>query len=419
MAAIHMNNEQFKQAISGEKPVLVEFWAPWCTYCRRIQDAYEEIARLYGDQLIVAKLNMDEDEALWNALNIELIPTISLYRGGKSVGSVVAPESQAAIERFLTDLGVEQKKESQHRLVDMAIIGGGPAGYTAALYAVRAGLDALVVEKLSAGGQMAQTHQVDNYPGFEEGVDGYELAEQMKRQAERFGAQSLYAEVVRVDLHADPKVIETSEGTILSKTVVIATGANPRKLGLPSEEALVGRGVAYCAACDGMFYRGKTVAVVGGGNSAAADALLLSRIAEKVILVHRRDTLRATKVYHEPLLRAENVAFRWNSVVDELLYEDKLTGLRLRNTVSGEAEIIQVDGVFVSVGRKPATELVKDQLELDEGGYIIADETTVTSIPGVYAAGDARKKPLRQIVTAVADGAAAVHMAEEYLAGRK
>ena len=419
MAAIHMNNEQFKQAISGEKPVLVEFWAPWCTYCRRIQDAYEEIARLYGDQLIVAKLNMDEDEALWNALNIELIPTISLYRGGKSVGSVVAPESQAAIERFLTDLGVEQEKESQHRLVDMAIIGGGPAGYTAALYAVRAGLDALVVEKLSAGGQMAQTHQVDNYPGFEEGVDGYELAEQMKRQAERFGAQSLYAEVVRVDLHADPKVIETSEGTILSKTVVIATGANPRKLGLPSEEALVGRGVAYCAACDGMFYRGKTVAVVGGGNSAAADALLLSRIAEKVILVHRRDTLRATKVYHEPLLRAENVAFRWNSVVDELLYEDKLTGLRLRNTVSGEAEIIQVDGVFVSVGRKPATELVKDQLELDEGGYIIADETTVTSIPGVYAAGDVRKKPLRQIVTAVADGASAVHMAEEYLAGRK
>ena len=419
MAAIHMNNEQFKQAISGEKPVLVEFWAPWCTYCRRIQDAYEEIARLYGDQLIVAKLNMDEDEALWNALNIELIPTISLYRGGKSVGSVVAPESQAAIERFLTDLGVEQEKESQHRLVDMAIIGGGPAGYTAALYAVRAGLDALVVEKLSAGGQMAQTHQVDNYPGFEEGVDGYELAEQMKRQAERFGAQSLYAEVVRVDLHADPKVIETSEGTILSKTVVIATGANPRKLGLPSEEALVGRGVAYCAACDGMFYRGKTVAVVGGGNSAAADALLLSRIAEKVILVHRRDTLRATKVYHEPLLRAENVAFRWNSVVDELLYEDKLTGLRLRNTVSGEAEIIQVDGVFISVGRKPATELVKDQLELDEGGYIIADETTVTSIPGVYAAGDVRKKPLRQIVTAVADGASAVHMAEEYLAGRK
>ena len=302
------------------------------------------------------------------------------------------------------------------RIYDMIIVGGGPGGYTAALYAARAGLDVILLEKLSAGGQMAQTHQIDNYPGFPEGIDGFELAERMQQQAERFGAQTEYAEVYSLDLKADPKLVESSEGTFRGRTVVLATGAGPRELGLPNEKNLVGRGVAYCAACDGMFFKGKTVVVVGGGNSAAADALLLSRIAEKVILVHRRDTLRATKVYHEPLLKAENVEFKWNSAVVELLQENKLTGVRVRNLVSGEEETIAVDGVFISVGRKPATELVKDQLALDPGGYVIADETTAASIPGVYAVGDVRTKLLRQVVTAVADGAMAIHMAEEYLA---
>lgn len=300
---------------------------------------------------------------------------------------------------------------------DMVIVGGGPAGYTAALYAVRAGLDALVLERLSAGGQMAQTEQIDNYPGFEEGVDGFSLAEKMQKQAERFGAKSSYAEVSRLDLAANPKVVETSEGTFYGKTVVLATGATPRELGVAGEAELVGRGVAYCAACDGMFYKGKTVAVVGGGNTAAADALLLSRIAQKVILIHRRDTLRATKIYHQPLLDRENVEFRWNSTVAEFLHGDRLTGLRLKNVLTGEESTVECGGVFISVGRKPATDLVKDQLKLDGGGYIVADETTKTAIPGVYAVGDVRTKPLRQVVTAVADGAVAVHMAEEYLAG--
>ena len=299
---------------------------------------------------------------------------------------------------------------------DMIIIGGGPGGYTAALYAARAGLDAVVLEKLSAGGQMAQTHQIDNYPGFPEGIGGFQLAEQMQQQAERFGAKTEYAEVYAVDLKADPKKVETSEGDFYGKTVVIATGAGPRELGLPGEKALTGRGVAYCAACDGMFYRGKTVVVVGGGNSAAADALLLSRVAKKVILVHRRDSLRATKIYHAPLMQAENVEMRWNSVVTELLHQEKVTGVRLKNILSGEETEIPCDGVFVSVGRKPAAELVAGQLELDSGGYIKAGEDTRTSLPGVYAVGDVRTKLLRQVVTAVADGAMAVHMAEEFLA---
>ena len=306
---------------------------------------------------------------------------------------------------------------SSTHVFDMIVVGGGPAGYTAALYAARAGLDTLVLEKLSAGGQMALTEAIDNYPGYEDGIDGFTLAEKMQRQAERFGARTEYAQVERMDLTADPKVLETSEGPFAARTVVLATGAGPRELGLAGEKALVGRGVAYCAACDGMRYKGRTVVVVGGGNSAAADALLLSRIAEKVILVHRRDQLRATKVYHAPLMQAENVEFRWNSTITELLHEGKLTGVRLKDVHTGAESILPCDGLFISVGRKPATELVRGQLELDAGGYVAAGETTETSLPGVYAAGDVRTKPLRQVVTAVADGAMAVHMAEKYLAG--
>ena len=302
---------------------------------------------------------------------------------------------------------------------DMVILGGGPGGYTAALYAARAGLDAVVLEKLSPGGQMALTQQIDIYPGFDEGVDGFVLGENMQRQAERFGAKTELAEVLSVDLNADPKVVQTSEGAFYGRTVVLATGAGPRPLGVPMEKELVGRGVNYCAACDGMFYKGKTVVVVGGGNSAAADALLLSRIAQKVIVVHRRDTLRATKVYHEPLMKAKNVEFRWNHAVTELLHEGKLTGVGLKDVTTGALSQLACDGLFVSVGRKPATELVSGQLELDEGGYVLAGESTQTNIPGVYAVGDVRTKEVRQVVTAVADGAAAVHRAEEFLAGAR
>ena len=301
-------------------------------------------------------------------------------------------------------------------IYDVIIIGGGPGGYTAALYGARAGLDVLVLEKLSAGGQMALTSQIDNYPGFEEGVDGFTLAEKMQAGAERFGAKTELAEVYSVDLKDKIKKVDTSEGTFYGKTVVISTGASPRELGIEKEQSLVGRGVNYCAACDGMFYRGKTVVVVGGGNTAAADALLLSRIAEKVILVHRRDTLRATKIYHQPLMNAENVEFCWNSTVAEILHEDKVTGIRVKDVNSGEIKEFSCDGVFVSVGRKPATELFSGTLELDKGGYIVADETTRTNIPGVFAVGDVRTKLLRQVVTAVSDGAMAAFMAEEFLA---
>ena len=300
---------------------------------------------------------------------------------------------------------------------DMIVIGGGPAGYTAALYAVRAGMKCAVIEKMSIGGQLTLTDIVDNYPGFNEGVDGITLGMQMQSGAERFGAESIFDEVCELELDGEIKKVTCTDAEYLARTVVIATGASPRTLGVDGEASLTGRGVHYCAHCDGRFYKGKRVVVVGGGNSAVGDALYLSRICEKVTLVHRRDTLRASRIYAEPLSKAENIELLYNSTPHGFAKgeNNRLSAVRLKSTTDGSERILECDGVFVSVGRVPATELVRGKLELDEHGYIIADESTRTKIDGVYAAGDVRQKALRQIVTAVSDGAVAAHFAEEYL----
>ncbi|MBQ9760705.1 MAG: thioredoxin-disulfide reductase [Clostridia bacterium] len=300
-------------------------------------------------------------------------------------------------------------------IYDMIVIGGGPAGYTAALYAARAGMDTLVIERLSAGGQMALTDVIDNYPGFEEGIDGFSLGMKMQAGAERYGAVTEYAEVKSASLEGNIKTVETDSGIFYAKTVVIATGANPRALGIEREAELVGRGVHYCAHCDGRFYKDKTVVVVGGGNSAVSDALYLTRLAKKVILVHRRNTLRATKIYHEPLMQAENVEFLWDSAVEALIAGDRVEGVKVKNLKTGDLREVACDGVFISIGRVPVTELFADQLDLDGAGYIVADETTKTSLGGVFAVGDVRTKALRQVITAAADGAVAAHFAEEML----
>lgn len=302
------------------------------------------------------------------------------------------------------------------RSYDVMIVGGGPAGYTAALYCARSGLKTVVLEKLSAGGQIALTEWVDNYPGFDEGIDGFSLGQKMQAGAERFGAVTELAEVQALELTGSIRRAVTDQGVFEAKVVMLATGATPRPLGVAGEEQWLGRGIHYCAACDGMFYRGKTVAVVGGGNTAAADALLLSRVAKEVHVIHRRDTLRATKVYHQPLMEAENVIFHWDSQVESLLTGDTFQGVRLRNKKTGEVSDLSCDGVFVSIGRQPATELVTGQVELDKAGYVVADETTRTNLPGVFAIGDVRTKALRQVVTAAADGAVASYYADEYLA---
>lgn len=297
---------------------------------------------------------------------------------------------------------------------DVIIVGGGPGGYTAALYAARSGLSALVLEKLSAGGQMATTSTIDNYPGFPDGVDGFELGQQMEQQAHKYGAETVYGEVTGADLLADPKLIRSSEGDFAGRTVILATGAYPRELGIPGEQELRGRGVAYCATCDGMMFRGKTVVVNGGGNTAVEDALYLSKLCAKVYLVHRRDQLRASAVYRKAL-DEQGVEIIWNSRVTGLRKETRLTGIELEDVKTGEKRELACDGIFVAIGRVPDTGLFAGQVELDPAGYIVADETCRTSVPGVFAVGDVRTKAVRQVVTAAADGANAAHFAEEHL----
>lgn len=303
----------------------------------------------------------------------------------------------------------------ESKIYDTAIIGGGPAGYSAALYCARAGLSTILMEKFSPGGQMCETEIIDNYPGFHEGIDGFTLGYNMQQGAVRFGAETKNTEVLEVDLNPRIKTIKTDSGEVRAKTVIIATGARHKPLGLPKEEELRGKGVSYCGTCDGMLFRGKTVAVVGGGNTAAADALYLSRICQKVYFIHRRDTLRAAKIYHQPLMTAENIEFLWNSEVVELISDARLTGVKVRNKLDSKQEIVLCEGIFITIGRTPETELFCHQLELDEQGFIKADETTKTNIDGVFVAGDVRTKPLRQVVTATSDGAIAATAAEEYL----
>jgi thioredoxin reductase (NADPH) len=419
MSILNMNAEGYRKFTQAEQPVIVEFSAPWCVYCRRLAPALESVAEEYRDTLVFGAVNIDDDPELAQSEKIEVVPTLLIYQNGQVLGSIVAPESRAQLVAFIEETLQHREQEANitEHIYDMIVVGGGPGGYTAALYAARAGLDTVILEKLSAGGQMALTEQIDNYPGFEDGIDGFSLGEKMKRGTERFGVETKLAEVLSLDLSGTVKKAETSEGPLLARTIVLATGAGPRELGIEGEQELIGKGVNYCTACDGMFYKNKTVVIAGGGNTAAADALILSRICKKVIVVHRRDTLRATKIYHEPLMKAENVEFRWDSEIIELLHDEKVIGIRLRNVKTGEETTLACDGVFVSIGRKPSSELVKDQVEVDPAGYIIADESTRTNIPGVFAVGDVRTKALRQVVTAVADGATAVHYAEEYLAG--
>lgn len=301
------------------------------------------------------------------------------------------------------------------KVYDVIVIGGGPGGYTAAIYAARAGLETLVLDRPFPLGQMKLTAEIDNYPGVPEGIDGFSLCKNMQEGAQRFSAQTVQEQAVMLSISDNPKQVRTEQGVYYGKTVIFAPGSEPRKLGLEDEERLLGKGVHYCAVCDGAFYKGKTVAVVGGGNAAVEDALELAGIAGRVILIHRREKLRADRFSQEKLLSKENVELRLNQVVDSLEGAQRLTGLTLRNVLNGGVEKFSCDALFVSIGRIPQTQLVEGQIELTEDGYIPADETTQTQVPGFFAVGDVRTKPLRQIVTATADGAVAASMCLDYL----
>ena len=301
-------------------------------------------------------------------------------------------------------------------LRNVIVIGSGPAGYTAALYAARADLEPLVLKGLEAGGQLMLTTDVENYPGFADGILGPELMDQMEKQAQRFGGEILPVHVTDVDVSQRPFVVKAGDQTWRAKTLIVATGATARWLGIPGEEKLRGRGVSACATCDGFFFRDRELIVVGGGDTAMEEAMFLTKFASKVTIVHRRDAFRASKVMQDRVFANDKIEVLWNTVLDEILGNDAVTGVMARDVMTGETREIATDGVFMAIGHDPTTALFRDSLELDDAGYLMVQEpTTATSVPGVFAAGDVTDHTYRQAVTAAGQGCKAAIDAERFL----
>ncbi|MCL0100832.1 thioredoxin-disulfide reductase [Peptococcaceae bacterium] len=302
---------------------------------------------------------------------------------------------------------------------DLVIVGAGPAGLTAALYAARAAIDTVLIEREMPGGQAATTEQIENYPGFPGGISGSELSIKMAEQVKEFGCEIVYSDVENIEREENAFRIKHLNGEIIAKSVIVATGAKPIMLGIKGEQEFHGRGVSYCATCDGAFFRDKKVAVIGGGNAAVEEAIFLTKFASKVYLIHRRDKLRAAKIAQKKAFDNPKIEFVWNSVLEEIKGNQTVEKVITKNVKTGESSELSVDGVFVFIGTQANSDLLKGLVDLDERGYVIAGEDTVTKVPGLYVAGDLRKKPMKQVVTAAADGAVAAMQAERYLAENK
>jgi thioredoxin reductase (NADPH) len=304
------------------------------------------------------------------------------------------------------------------RPFELIIIGGGPAGLTAGIYAKRAGIDAILIEKALPGGLIATTELVENYPGFPEGISGMDLGQKFEDQAKKYGLDIIFGKAVRIEVNKGHLVVFTEEASYSTKAVIISTGSEPKKLGVPGEEDFIGKGVSYCATCDGPFYKDKNVVVVGGGNGALEEALFLTKFAKLVTLIHRRKDLRADKVLQDKAASNPKIFIKLDTLVDEIKGDDKVRSLKLTDTSTKKKSSINVDGVFIYAGLKPNTDFIKETIKLDDNGHIITDEKLATDIPGVFAAGDVRRKVLRQVVTSVADGAVALNSVKEYLEGK-
>lgn len=298
---------------------------------------------------------------------------------------------------------------------DLIIVGGGIAGLTAGIYAQRGGLDSILFEKMFSGGQAATTYLIENYPGFVEPISGPEFADRLEKHAKKFGLPIFYDEVVELNLDKKIKKVVTNEKSYEAKTVILAMGGQPRTLGIPNEERFRGKGISYCATCDGFFYEGKKVAVVGGGDTALSDAIYLSRYAKKVYLIHRRNEFRGSKTLQDRVFEKDNIEVIWNGIVTDILADDKVKGIIVQDVLSKEETRLEVDGLFVAIGIVPNNELVQGKVEMTESGFIISDENMRTSEDGVFVAGDLRQKPLRQLITAAADGALAATSAQDYV----
>ncbi len=298
---------------------------------------------------------------------------------------------------------------------EVIIIGGGPAGLSAGLYTSRARLRSLLIEKMGVGGQIANAERVDNYPGFPEGISGFELGQLMHQQVTKYGLETLLAEVTDIELQEGQKVVKTTEGNFTAKAVIVASGSERRKLGIPGEEKFTGKGISYCATCDAPFFKEKPVAMVGGGNAAITEVFYLTKFASKVTVIHRRDQLRASPILQEKAFSEPKIEFLWNTVVEEIEGENVVQRIRLRNLLTGEKLDLDVSGVFVAIGLKPDTDYLKDVLPLDAAGYIITNDRMETEIPGIFAAGDIRHNSARQAITAAGDGATAAIYAEKFI----
>jgi len=411
-----------KDVLKSDIPVAVLFYTESCPVCDAFMPIFERTAQKYGKHMKFVKIYRQQNRQLVEDLKIKSSPTVLFYKEGNEVctrlnGYISNAEFVEAIERVIGDVCKGEKREKVH--CDFLILGGGPAGLTAAIYAARAKLHTVVVDEGLIGGQVATTFQVANYPGTNGVVRGVDLMENMKKQALDFGAYiDDLKEISDVNLEGKEKLVTAKDTDYYAKAVLIATGATPRRLPVEGEKEFRGRGVHYCATCDGAMYFDANILVVGGGESAAEEAVFLTRYAKHVTIINRHDYFKASKTAQDEVFRNPNISVVWNSEVRKINGDSFVKSVTIENLKTGKIEEIEADGLFVYIGTQPKTELFAGKVSMNEEGYILTDEDMATNIPGVFAAGDVRAKKVRQIATAVGDGAVAGIMAERYINGK-
>ncbi len=422
---IYINTEQFKkEVLHSDQPVIVDFFSDECPPCEVLAPIYEKMAEKYGDHIKFVKIFRQENRELALSLNVTSSPTVLFFKDGQEIGHRLTgfmskPQVRIAIEEILGD--ILPPADMKEVVCDLVILGAGPAGLSAAIYAARAKLNTVVVDISVPGGQAASTYHVANYPGTPGVVRGKELIANMRAQALSFGAViDDLKEIFAVDLRGEIKTIRTEDNVYQAKAVIIASGAKPRALAAEAADEYKGRGVHYCATCDGSMYEDRKVVVIGGGNSAVEEALYLTRFASQVTIIHQFDHFQASRTAQDEAFANEKIDIIWDSEVRKVNgLEHSLQSVQIENIKTHEFNEIPTDGAFVYIGYEPASDWFSGQITLDNSGYVIANEDTATSLPGVFVAGDIRTKPLRQVVTAASDGAVAGVMAEKYVLAQK